>query len=420
MKKHTLSNGLRIVAEQIPSSRSVSIGIWVKTGSRHEHQDHNGVSHLIEHMLFKGTSRYSAKAIAEIFDGIGGNVNAFTSKEYTCYYAKVLDTHLPLAVEVLSDMYLHSLFDQEELRKEINVILEEIAMYEDTPDDYVHDLIAEAAYGTHPLAYPILGTEDVLKSMTSSSIRNYMNRHYHTGNTVVSLAGNINDEGLETVERYFNSFSVRGQETDLSAPQFASQLKFHAKSTEQDHLCLALPGLALKDDRLYAMILLNNIIGGGMSSRLFQEIREQQGLAYSVYSYHSAHSDSGMFTIYAGSHPRHTKEVLKLTMDVLEDIVSKGVTEAEVHKGKEQLKGNVILSLESTSSRMNRNGKNELMLGTHQSLDEMIAKIDRITMDQVEDLIKQLFSQPFAAALVGGSDQALIDFDQDRFTGSSI
>lgn len=407
MIKTTLKNGLRVVMEQIPTFRSVTFGIWVRTGSRNEHVENNGISHFIEHMLFKGTDRYTAKEIAETFDAIGGNVNAFTSKEYTCYYAKVLDEHLPLAVDVLADMFFHSQFQADDLDKEKNVILEEIAMYEDTPDDMVHDSVSQAAYGDHPLAYSILGLEERLKEMSASDLQQYMKEHYTIENTVISIAGNINDQTIELLEKHFGQFANHGQQQALTVPKFDSQVIYHNKQTEQNHICLSLPGCSSSDPRLYGMVILNNAIGGGMSSRLFQEIREKRGLAYSVYSYHSSYVDSGLFTIYAGTAPKQTQEVLDLTMDVMNEVVAHGLTESEFHKGKEQLKGSLILSLESTSSRMNRQGKNELMLGRHYTLDEMIERIEAVTVADIESLLHQMVAVPFAVAMVGNSDQAL-------------
>lgn len=413
MIKRTLSNGLRIVTEQIPTYRSVSFGIWIKTGSRNESPANNGISHFIEHMLFKGTDRYSAKQIAEIFDGIGGNVNAFTAKEYTCFYAKVLDTHLPIAVDVLSDMFFNSKFDQGELDKERNVILEEISMYDDTPDDLVHDLIAKAAYDDHALAYSILGTEPNLQAMQPDTLRQYMKNCYSIPNTVIAMAGNINDSVIDLLERHFGSFQNPGVESNLTVPLYSGNSLFHSKKTEQNHICLSLPGCSLTDPLLYPMILLNNLVGGGMSSYLFQEIREKRGLAYSVYSYHTAHIDSGMFTIYMGTAPKQTDEVLKVTMEVLQGVANNGLSEEELRKGKEQLKGSFILSLESTSSRMNRLGKNELMLGTHHTLDEILNMIDAVSQDNIRQLVNKLFSEPFAIAMVGKSDKAIQSFRRD-------
>jgi len=415
LNKYVLSNGLRVVLEKIPTCRSVSFGIWVKTGSRNELKEQNGISHFIEHMLFKGTARYSARDIAELFDGIGGNVNAFTTKEYTCYYFKVLDEHLPLAMDVLADMFFHSEFAAEELEKERNVILEEISMYEDTPDDLVHDLLAKAAYGNHSLGQTILGLEENLLRLHSADLKEYMKRHYTVGNVVLSMAGNFNDNVMELIEKHFGAFSNQGVDSAIEPAPFVGDSLFFEKKTEQNHICLSLPGCSIDDKRLYAMILLNNTIGGGMSSRLFQEIREKRGLAYSVYSYHTAHRDGGMFTIYTGTAPKQTEEVLKVSMEIVNQMIHQGMTAAELRKGKEQLKGSLILSLESTSSRMNRLGKNELLLGKHYSMDEIIERIEEVELEQVHQLTKDVFSHPFALAMVGGSEDPIRDFRRDSF-----
>ncbi|MBN2984029.1 insulinase family protein [Cohnella algarum] len=420
MNKYQLKNGLRVMIESIPTSRSVAFGIWVRTGSRNETPDNNGISHFIEHMLFKGTERFSAKEIADRFDGIGGNVNAFTSKEYTCYYAKVLDQHLPIAVDVLSDMFFRSQMADEELAKEKNVILEEISMYEDTPDDTVHDLASRASFGDHPLAYPILGTAELLNAMGPQDLRGYMKDRYRIENTVVSLAGNVNESVLELLEKHFGHFDVRGSDAALHAPKFRSDALFHKKKTEQNHLCLTFPGCAIDDPKLYAMILLNNSIGGGMSSRLFQEIREKRGLAYSVYSYHTSYADSGLLTVYAGTAPKQTRDVYDLTMEMLQELRDKGLTEAEVVRGKEQLKGNLILSLESTSSLMNRIGKNELMLGRHFTLDEMLERIDSISMEDVKGMLEKVMAEPCSIALVGGQEKALEGIGREFIVSSTV
>jgi predicted Zn-dependent peptidase len=417
MNKYKLSNGLRVVVEYIPGVRSVSFGIWVKNGSRNETPDNNGISHFIEHMLFKGTDTRTAKDIADLFDGIGGNVNAFTAKEYTCYFAKVLDQHLPLAVDALADMFFNSQLDPVELAKEKNVILEEISMYEDTPDDKVHDEASRAAFGDHPLAYSILGLEDRLTAMDSGQLRQYMSDTYTLENTVVSVAGNVEETALlALLEQYFGQFkNSRGAAAALAAPVFKSDSIYFKKKTEQNHLCLSFPGCSISDSKLYAMILLNNALGGGMSSRLFQEIREKRGLAYSVYSYHTSYADTGLFTIYAGTAPKQTSEVLDLTMEQLGELSVKGLAEEELHRGKEQLKGSLILSLESTSSRMNRLGKNELMLGQHYTLDQLLQRIDAVTMADVQEVTRRMLSVPFAVAMVGTNEKAIGQIRRDQF-----
>jgi predicted Zn-dependent peptidase len=420
MNKYELKNGLRVMIESIPTFRSVSFGIWVKTGSRYEGLSNNGISHFIEHMLFKGTNRHSAKDIADRFDGIGGNVNAFTSKEYTCYYAKVLDQHLPIAVDILSDMFFDSQLNDAELTKEKNVILEEISMYEDTPDDTVHDLASRAAYRDHPLAYSILGTAEQLNAMGSEDLRQYMGERYRIDNTVISIAGNVGEEVLELLEHHFGRFDVSGQDTSLDSPGFYSRALFHRKKTEQNHLCLTFPGSSIKAPNLYAMILLNNTIGGGMSSRLFQEIREKRGLAYSVYSYHTSYADSGLFTVYAGTAPKQTQDVYDITMYLLNDIALTGMSEVELQRGKEQLKGNLILSLESTSSRMNRLGKNELMLGRHYTLDEMLERIDQVKLSDINEIMETMMAEPCAVALVGSNEKVLSGIGREFVVSSSV
>jgi predicted Zn-dependent peptidase len=417
--RHQLSNGITLVVEPISSVRSVALGIWVKTGSRQEKPHQSGISHFIEHLLFKGTQKRSAKDIAEAFDSIGGNVNAFTSKEYTCYYAKVLDEHMDTALDVLSDMFFNSVFDPGEVNKEKNVVIEEIRMYEDTPDDLVHDLLSLAAYGKHSLGYPILGTEEVLSSLNVEQIKHYLSSHYTTSNTVIAMAGNIGDDVVDKVERYFAQFQNEEILEPVISPQFMGQSVYRQKSTEQSHICLGLPGLSFKDSNLYSLILLNNALGGSMSSRLFQEIREKRGLAYSVYSYHSAYEDGGLFAIYAGTSPKQTDEVLSLVTDILAEVKEKGLTESELSKGKEQLKGSIMLGLESTSSRMSRIGKNELLLGRHLSLDATLSRIEKVTLEDIHAVCRDIFKHPFAVSLVGPTDKSLTKFRRDQLVSHS-
>ncbi len=400
IQRHTCENGLRIVTEKIPSVRSVALGIWVGTGSKFEDEANNGISHFLEHMFFKGTASRTAKEIAEAFDEIGGNVNAFTSKEYTCYYARVLDQHAVIALDVLTDMFFHSTFDAEELEKEKNVVIEEIGMYEDTPDDLVHDLIARASYPDHPLGYSILGTEEVLRRLTRDDLTNYIQNKYTPANTVITVAGNFREELIEAIKERFSRFARPAASLEVAAPKFMAHTIAHHKATEQAHLCLSLPGLHVGHDQIYSLILLNNVIGGSMSSRLFQEIREERGLAYSVYSYHSAYKECGTFSVYSGTAPEHVGQVFDIVTNVLHDIAEKGITEKELNKGKEQLKGSLMLSLESTNSRMNRLGKNELLLGRHLNLDEIIARIDQVTNDSILEVANQLFRSKLAIAMV--------------------
>ncbi len=400
IKKYTCQNGLRVVLENIPTVRSVAIGVWIGTGSRNETPENNGISHFLEHMFFKGTKTKSAREIAESFDSIGGQVNAFTSKEYTCYYAKVLDNHAQFALEVLADMFFNSTFVEEELKKEKNVVYEEIKMYEDTPDDIVHDLLSKAIYENHSLGYPILGTEETLSTFTSNTLKEYMHNMYTPEHVVVSVAGNISDTFIKEVEKLFGSYEGGKREIVESTPKFHMNQIARKKETEQAHLCIGFEGLKVGHDDIYSLILMNNILGGSMSSRLFQDVREQKGLAYSVFSYHSAFEDSGVVTIYGGTGASQLDLLFETVQETLDVLKRDGVTEKELRNSKEQLKGNLMLSLESTNSRMSRNGKNELVLSRHKSLDEMVEQIDSVAKENVDQMALSIFNDKYSISLI--------------------
>jgi predicted Zn-dependent peptidase len=400
IKKHTCQNGLRIVLEEIPTVRSVAIGIWIATGSRNEVQDNNGISHFLEHMFFKGTKTKSAREIAESFDSIGGQVNAFTSKEYTCYYAKVLDNHAEYALHTLSDMFFDSAFDEEEMGKEKNVVYEEIKMYEDTPDDIVHDLLSKAVYEEHSLGYPILGTEETLSTFNKNKLKQYMHDMYTPDQVVVSIAGNVEESFIKEVEKLFGSYEGGKGPGEKSQPSFHFNKLARKKDTEQAHLCLGFDGFQIGHSDIYNLIVLNNIVGGSMSSRLFQEVREQRGLAYSVFSYHSAYQDSGMVTIYGGTGANQLDQLFDTINQTLQELKAEGITSKELTNSKEQLKGNLMLSLESTNSRMSRNGKNELLLKRHRTLDEIVDEIDGVTMEKVNQIANDIFTDDYAASLI--------------------
>lgn len=397
-----LANGLRIVVEEIPSVRSVSLGIWVGTGSRDEDEKTSGISHFIEHMMFKGTATRTARQIAEFFDGIGGHVNASTSKEYTNFYAKVLDEHFELAMSALADMVNHSLFKEEDINKERKVIIEEIKMYEDTPDELVHDLLAETIYPDHSLGFNILGTEESLNSFTRDDFMNYLQARYTPDNMVIAVAGNISvDQVRQAAEQWFGQLQGSARRILDTEPNFQVAKAIREKATEQAHICLAVDTFSYKDERMYPMILLNNLLGGSSSSRLFQEIREERGMAYSVYSYYSSYRDSGMFGVYAGTSPDQAQTVLDLVQEIFQDVASQGFSQEELKKAKEQVKGSLMLSLESTGSRMNRLGKNELILGRHITLDETLAKINQVTVEDLQQLAQFILTQKPALAAVG-------------------
>ncbi|MEG0448235.1 MAG: pitrilysin family protein [Lysinibacillus sp.] len=400
---HTCQNGVRIVSEQIDHVRSVTLGIFVDAGSRYELPEENGITHFIEHMLFKGTATRSARQIAEEFDRIGGELNAFTSKENTCYYAKVLDHHGDLAIRILADMFFHSTFAKEELEKERQVVLEEILMSEDAPDDDVHEKLWEVMYPKDALGRPILGTAETLKTFTVDTIRTYMAKHYGPKSVVISVAGNISAELLATIESLFGQYeaSPLAVEPVLTKPAFSAGEIVKLRDTEQAHLAISYPAIGVKDPDMYSFIALNNIVGGNMSSRLFQEVREERGLAYSIFSYQSCYADVGAFTIY-GSTSRQQLPQLQHTIDAtLLDIVAGGVTEEELNNAKEQLKGSFVLGLEGTGSRMNRNGSNELVHRKHRSVDEILDAIDAISMESIDRLIAKILKAEPAISIIG-------------------
>lgn len=400
---YTCQNGVRIVSEHIPYVRSISVGIWVGAGSRFEEEKENGITHFIEHMLFKGTKSRTARQIAEEFDRIGGEVNAFTSKENTCYYAKVLDHHGKLAVSILADMFFNSVFAKEELERERQVVLEEILMSEDAPDDDIHEQLWRVMYPNDPLGLPILGTKETLLTFTSDTIRDYMEKHYHPENVVISVAGNISKDLLLHIEKLFSQFekSNKAIKPNRTHPTFYGGQFLKNRDIEQSHIAMAFPAVHVTHPNIYSLVAFNNILGGNMSSRLFQEVREERGLAYTIYSYHSCFTDVGALTIYSSTN-NEQRNVLQQTIDeTLYKIKKDGVTKTEVSNAKEQLKGGLVLGLESTNSRMSRNGKNELIHGRHKTIDEIIAQIDNVTQQSVNEMIELVLSSKRAIAVIG-------------------
>ena len=419
-KKFELSNGLRVVCEKIPYVRSVSVGIWIGTGSRNENIKNNGISHFIEHMLFKGTEKLSAKDIAETIDNIGGQINAFTGKECTCYFTKTLDTHMEIAFETLSDMLFNSKFDATDIDIERKVIMEEIGMYEDSPEELVHDILSESVWENNPLGYPILGTFDCLNDIKRENILEYISQNYFPKNTVVAVAGNFEDAMLdEMVNKYFGDWKSKTDEiTNYSEAEFVSRVKIKEKDTEQIHICMGFNGIEHGDNKLYTLLAINNIFGGGMSSRLFQNIRESKGLAYSIYSYPSSYKNAGLFTIYAGMNPDEIETVTQLIFDEVRLLKKEGLTVGELEKSKEQLKGNYILGLESTSSRMNSIGKSELMLRRILTPEETLKKVDQIKIDDVNDIISTILNTDMISFTAVGNMKK--DFDFIQFTKNNI
>lgn len=402
----TLDNGIRIIAEQLPQFASVSVGIWVKTGSTCELPQENGISHFIEHMMFKGTQKRSAKQIAADMDKIGGQINAFTSKECTCYHARVVPDKLDTAIDVLADLFANSVHDEAEIEKEKGVVLEEIAMVNDNVEELAHEKISELFFTGSSLSQPILGPAENIRGFTRDDLLSYIERHYYPGNVVVSVAGNYDEaEMMNSIEKHLGSYR-RGakKDADMCVSGFLPTVRslFVEKDVEQTHLCLAFPGFTFADDERFSMAVLNNVLGGGMSSRLFQSIREEKGLAYSVYSYPSTYSFAGMFSLYAGTTAANADDVVQLMRDEIDRIKSDKISEDDFRQGKDQLIGNYQLSMESTNAKMSAIGKSLLLLDEVYDEEETKRKIDEISRDRVNGLIDSIFDYGKMSAVFAG------------------
>lgn len=394
--KTVLDNGIRVVTHDMPDNRSVSLGIWVENGSRHESAAENGISHFIEHLLFKGTERRSAAQIAEEMDAVGGVINAFTSKENTCYYAKVLDENLPLAIDLLSDIFLHSSFDAEEIERERSVILQEISQAEDTPDDYVHDLFNLDFFRDHPIGWPICGRQETVNGFRRDDIVSFFKSRYRPERVVVAAAGNIRHaELVEEMAARLGSISGDNRRAAQTAgetvPEMASGVYPHVKALEQVHLCLGMAGIHQTHAKRYIGYVLNTLLGGGMSSRLFQEIREKRGKAYSVYSFSSSYKDVGYFGVYAGTSLDSTEEVVELITKELKKLAAGEITEAELQRTQGQLVGSTMLGLESTDSWMSHIARNEIYFGNMVTTDEICRRIRAVSRADVIELAGALF-----------------------------
>jgi predicted Zn-dependent peptidase len=407
-----LDSGERVISERLDHVRSAAVGYWIGAGSRDEEAGESGVTHFIEHLLFKGTPRHSALEIAEIFDGLGGELNAATSREHTLVYARVPDHHLETAMEVMSDMVFSPSFA--DLDSEREVVLEEIAMYDDAPQELVHDLISEAVFGDHPLGRPVIGTADVISSIPREAIARYHGEMYVPANIVVAAAGNLEHEHVvELVERALAlRDSVAGDSRLNARPPLVQppppRLRFQRKDTEQYHVCLAAPGISRSDRRRFAASLLDAILGGSASSRLFQEIREKRGMAYAVYSFVSQYTDTGQIGVYLGTREDNLADALAITAEQIADIAAGNLPERELERAKENLKGRILLSMESTSTRMNRLGKSLITDSELLSLDRIVAEIDAVEAASVSELAAALLaSERLSAACIGP--------DEDRF-----
>ncbi|WP_447040335.1 M16 family metallopeptidase [Streptomyces sp. DSM 118878] len=410
VRRTTLPGGLRVVTETLPSVRSATFGIWANVGSRDETPSLNGATHYLEHLLFKGTKKRSALDISSALDAVGGEMNAFTAKEYTCYYARVLDTDLPLAIDVVCDMLTGSLILQEDVDAERGVILEEIAMTEDDPGDCVHDLFAHTMLGDTPLGRPVLGTEDTVNALTADRIRRFYKKHYDPTNLVVAAAGNVDHNKVVRQVRaaFEKSGALRHTDAVPVIPRqgsrslrTAGRVEVVNRKTEQAHVILGMPGLARTDDRRWALGVLNTALGGGMSSRLFQEVREKRGLAYSVYSYTSGFADTGLFGVYAGCRPSQVHDVLKICRDELDQVAEHGLSDDEITRAIGQLAGSTVLGLEDTGALMNRIGKSELCWGEHMSVDDMLARISAVTPDEVREVARDVLGHRPSLSAIG-------------------
>jgi len=401
--REVLDNGLRLITETMPHVRSVTIGVWLTRGSRHEDEPRGGIAHFVEHMLFKGTGTRSAEDIAQAIDSIGGQLDAFTAKEYASYYIKVLDEHLPLAVDLLADIVLRPAFAADEVEREKKVILEEIKMVEDTPDDLVHELFTQHFWEDHPLGRPILGSKESVESFTSDSLREYFRGAYVAPNVIISAAGNVEHAAVrELVTAAFASIPASGEATIEEAPRVVPQVITRTKELEQSHICLGTTGYPQRHDDRYVSYILNTVLGGSMSSRLFQNVREKRGLAYAVFSGLSAYRDAGNITIYAGCANEAVDEVIGLCVEELRVLKQTPVPEAELRRAKDHLKGSLMLSLENTASRMSHLARQEIYFDRHFGLDETLSGVESVTTEDLQRVAQDLFSNGSLAATVLG------------------
>ncbi|MEW6482098.1 MAG: pitrilysin family protein [bacterium] len=402
-QKFTFENEITFICESVPYVESATIGVWVSTGSVFEEEKENGISHFIEHLLFKGTKKRSAREISETIEGLGGELNGFTGKEYSCYYAKLPSKHIEKAIELLSDIINNSLLKKEDIEMERNVILEEIARYEDTPEDEIHDLLIKGSFSGHPLGRPVIGKRETLSLMDREGILEFYQRFYTPKRMLIAISGNVNfEKAREFVFRYFSKGKDRDSEKQIPIPTIQSSIINKEKDTEQVHFCIGTRGLPLTDEKRFVLSILNTILGGGMSSRLFYEIREKRGLAYAIYSYPQSFRDCGLFAVYCGASKANYKKAISLIMDEFKKIKVEEVKEKELNKVKEQIKGAFLLSLENTANRMERLAKQEAYFKRQFSIDEIIKMIDEVSSKDILDLANSIFlPSQYSFAFIG-------------------
>jgi predicted Zn-dependent peptidase len=411
-QKFSLANGLELIIEQMYGCRSVACGLWARAGSAWESADKAGVSHFLEHMLFKGTERRDAQQIAAAMDDVGGMLNAFTGKEYTCYYTRALDEHLSLSLDLLSDIYLNSQLAEKECKLEKDVIIEEINMYEDTPDDVAGDLFAATLWPSHSYGRPVIGSKESVLALSRDELCGYYRRNYAPDNTVLAIAGNVTPEvALREAERYLGEFSGNSGMPHAETPQTKSGSATIYKDIEQMHVCLGFPAVSETDDDYYTAHLLTNILGGGMSSRLFQEVREKRGLSYSAYAYLSSYAQDGYFCAYASTRPQKLNELVRVMAAELQKIVSAGIKSTELYAAKQQIKGGVLLGWENSGNVMNKIGKHLLTLGKLYSVEETLEKVMAVEMGDIERLAKHLLDPDKAVLSVVGALDAPLDLN---------
>ncbi len=412
IQKHVLPNGLVVVTENMPHVRSVSVGIWVRTGSRCESTEQNGLAHFLEHMVFKGTERRSAEEIARSMDSVGGMLDAFTAKELTCFNAKVLDEHLPIAFDVISDLILRPRFAPDDVEKEKQVVLEEIKMDQDNPESVLHELFTGGFWPDHPLGRPIIGTPETVRSFSSEALFGYYRSWFTPDRLILTAAGNVtHGRLLELAEREFSALRPSGSVADPHAPQARAPIRLEEKrDLEQVHLCIGVPSYPLAHERRFGVAVLNNLLGGGMSSRLFQNVREKQGLAYAVFSELTPYSDAGMLSVYAGTALEAAGKVVDLVVQEFRNLKDSPVPEEELRRAKDHLKGSLMLSLESTSARMSNLARQELYFHGFYSLDEILASIEAVTREEVRSIAREFFQTgQIAVAALGNLNGFSLD-----------
>lgn len=405
-KKHVLENGLTIIGEEIPYVKSISLGIWINAGSRIEDEEISGISHFIEHMLFKGTKNRTSKQIASEIDNLGGQINAFTSKECTCYYVKLLDSHIDIGIDILSDMILNSKFNEDDLDKERSVIIEELKMYEDSPEDLAYDLLTENIYKNDPLGMNIIGTEESLKKLNREKLLDYFNKYYLPNNSVIAISGNFNfNEIINKIEEKFKGWKKKSVNIDIKKAEFKSCFLTKNKDIEQVNLAMSLETVPLEnDEEVYALAVINTVFGGSISSRLFQKIREEKGLVYSIYSSQSLYRKCGELGIFASMSNEHLEEVYESIIEEIKIMKKDYLTEQEIKESKEQLKGSYILGLESTSSRMMSIGRSLLLNNKVESTDDILKSIDNVDRETVKKVIDKIFNLNKLGVCIVGRD----------------